>query len=136
MIYFSFLFITLVCFGVSDRSVTEMQFPEKTENGMEIPMKNENQIPQFLYKIVSPEEWLESNQRDQVVTLLIDKGFIHLATEGQIPHIVQKFWNGKPYIILKLNSKKLIGRWFMKTIQEEPLNTTIFTTEKFPWMQS
>lgn len=103
----------LACCGISNASDAKMQSSEKTANAIdqkETQMKTENQIPQYLYKIVSPEEWQESIQRNQVVNSLIDNNFIHLATEGQIPHVAQKFWSGKTYIVLKLNSKKLTGR--------------------------
>ena len=75
----------------------------------EIQMKHENLIPPYLYKIVSPEEWQDSQLKNQVVTSSLDKDFIHLATESQLSHVAQKFWNSKDYMILKLDSKKLIG---------------------------
>lgn len=74
--------------------------------------------PEYLYKIVSEKEW-----RKGVLLSSIDSDFIHLATEAQVPRIVEKFWKGKEYVILKLDSKKLIGRLVYET---NPGGTTFF----------
>jgi uncharacterized protein (DUF952 family) len=65
---------------------------------------------QYLYKIVSPEEWGSSQGERHLVISAFDKAFIHLATEDQLSRIVEKFWNGKSYLVLKLDPQKLIGR--------------------------
>ncbi len=72
-------------------------------------MKN-NHTPHYLYKIVSPEEWQESLLDGEVVCSFIDNDFIHLATEDQLDHVAQKFWKGKSYLILKLDTGLLSGR--------------------------
>jgi uncharacterized protein (DUF952 family) len=79
-------------------------------NQKEVQMHQENSNPDYLYRIVSTEQWEQSLHQNQVVNSSIDKDFIHLATEEQLAHIVQKFWNNKDHIILKLSSKKLTGR--------------------------
>jgi uncharacterized protein (DUF952 family) len=66
--------------------------------------------PEYLYKIVSPEEWEESQRQNQVVKSAMDADFIHLATKEQVPRIAQKFWKGREYLVLKLKTKKLEGR--------------------------
>ena len=71
--------------------------------------------PEHLYKIVSPEVWKNSQEHNQVMPSGLDDHFIHLATEEQVPHILQKFWNQKDHVILKLDSKKLIGRMVYET---------------------
>ena len=78
-------------------------------------MNHENHTPHYLYKIVSPEDWQESLRRNQVVASPIDVYFIHLATESQLAHVAQKFWSGKSYMILKLDSKKITGRLAYET---------------------
>jgi uncharacterized protein (DUF952 family) len=68
------------------------------------------QAPEYLYKIVSPEQWQESLLQKEVVLSPMDEEFIHLAKEDQVPHIAQKFWDRQDYIVLKLDPKKLNGR--------------------------
>lgn len=109
----------LTFFGITNGSDPQMQSLEKIENLMgqkeaQMNRKN-NHTPKYLYKIVSPEEWQDSLRKNQVVTSPMDKDFIHLATEGQLAHVIQKFWNGKSYIVLKLDSKKMSGRLICET---------------------
>jgi uncharacterized protein (DUF952 family) len=40
----------------------------------------------------------------------LDDRFIHLATEGQIPKVLEKFWGDRDCLILKLQSDQLKGR--------------------------
>ena len=77
---------------------------------------NDPSLPDHLYKIVSPEQWQKSQKK--VVTSSIDKDFIHLAKEDQVPNVVKKFWNNRDYIVLKLVSKKLVGRLIYETNPE------------------
>lgn len=65
--------------------------------------------PDYLYKIVSVDEWDKSQNQNWVEDSLMDKDFIHLAEEDQIAHVVKKFWKNRDYIILKLDCKKLVG---------------------------
>lgn len=91
----------------------EARASEKAKNLIEqkeVQMQQENSSPEYLYRIVSPEQWQESLHQNQVVNSSVDKDFIHLATEEQLARIAQKFWNNKDHIILKLASKKLTGR--------------------------
>jgi uncharacterized protein (DUF952 family) len=45
----------------------------------------------------------------------MDTDFIHLSKEEQISHVVQKFWNNRDYIVLKLASERLIGHLIYET---------------------
>jgi uncharacterized protein (DUF952 family) len=131
LILCSFCLILASC-AVLDASHIEAQSAEKSKNlteQKEIQMNHENQTPQYLYKIVSPEEWQESLLKKQVVPSLLDKDFFHLATENQLPHIAQKFWNGKNYMILKLDSKKLMGRLVYET---NPGGTNLYSFQLNP----
>ncbi len=79
----------------------------------ELKMVEQSQIqeqPEFLYKIVSSEDWQKSLSQKEIVNSAMDKDFIHLATEEQLPRIAEKFWKDKDYIILKLITNKLVGR--------------------------
>lgn len=69
----------------------------------------QNHLPEYLYKIVSPEQWQESLIQNRVMPSAIDTTFIHLATEGQIEHVAQKFWRNRKSIILKLAANRLLG---------------------------
>lgn len=105
--------MVIVSFTVFDYFATQEIIESKTKN-QEIQME-EHSNPEYLYKIVSGEEWQESMLQNQVVNSSMDKDFIHLAKEDQVAHIVQKFWNDRDYIILKLASKKLMGRLIYET---------------------
>lgn len=80
-------------------------------------------IPQYLYKIVSKEEWQQSQLRNSVVLSPKDQAFIHLAKEDQVASIVQKFWKNKEFFILKLSTNKLIGRL---VYESNPGGTTLY----------
>ena len=82
-----------------------------------------NYSHEYLYRIVSPEQWQESLLQNHVINSSIDKDFIHLATEEQLAGIIQKFWNNKDHIILKLAAKKLTGRLIYET---NPGGTTLY----------
>jgi uncharacterized protein (DUF952 family) len=117
------MFLCALCFvltslGLANANDIKMQSSEKSVNltyQKEIQMNHENHTPQYLYKIVSPEEWQDSLLKNQVVASPLDKNFIHLATENQVAHVAQKFWKGKSYIILKLDSKRITGRLIYET---------------------
>lgn len=72
-------------------------------------IQNESK-PKFLYKIVSPKDWQESKLQGHIIRSSIDQEFIHLATQDQISHVIQKFWGDQGYVILKLDTEKLKGR--------------------------
>lgn len=76
---------------------------------------NQHPLPEYLYKVVSHEQWLMSLYRQKIVLSSMDEDFIHLATEDQVAHVVQKFWDNKDYLVLKLATKKLIGRLLYET---------------------
>ena len=71
--------------------------------------QNNKMSEKFLYKVVSPKEWQQSQKDGFVQKGVIDTTFIHLATKDQIDRITKKFWAGKPYLILKLDVSKLVG---------------------------
>lgn len=69
----------------------------------------------YLYKIISTYQWQKSLQQNRVVSTSLDSAFIHLATEEQLPRVLEKFWNGQECIILKLAVEKLVGRLVFET---------------------
>jgi len=68
-----------------------------------------------LYKIVSPEQWQQSQTQQTVILTDFDDAFIHLAQEHQIEGVLQKFWANKPYLILTLDKTKLIGNLILES---------------------
>ena len=66
--------------------------------------------PLFLYLVVAPEEWKESQQEGRMMLSSFHDAFIHLSTEEQVPKITDKFWKGKEFVLLKIDPKKIQGR--------------------------
>lgn len=65
----------------------------------------------FLYKVLAKSDWELSQNEGRLRRCSIDKDFIHLAMEGQIQKVLEKFWAAGPeYVVLKLDSKKFKGR--------------------------
>ena len=62
-----------------------------------------------LYKIVSPEQWEQSQSQTKIILTSFDEPFIHLAQEHQVTGVLQKFWTNQPHIVLTLDSTHLIG---------------------------
>lgn len=64
----------------------------------------------YLYLIVSKEVWDKSLKVGELLLPSHHKPFIHLAKEDQISHVTKKFWAGVDYVILKIETEKMIGR--------------------------
>lgn len=114
--------ILVLLFGISNASTQNLAAAEKEETSMTLS-NTETHAPKYLYKIVSPEEWQKSKTQKILVTSPIDDNFIHLSTEEQLPHVAQKFWKDKDYIILTLDTKKLVGRLVHES---NPGGTTLY----------
>ena len=67
--------------------------------------------PQYLYKVLSVEDWKKSQSMEVVKLTEVDQDFIHLAREDQLNRIVGKYWDEVPeYVVLKIDTKKLPGK--------------------------
>lgn len=67
--------------------------------------------PQYLYKVLSVEDWKTSQSMDVVKLTDADQDFIHLAREDQLDRIMRKYWDKVPeYVVLKIDTKKLPGK--------------------------
>jgi uncharacterized protein (DUF952 family) len=67
--------------------------------------------PQYLYKIVSEEDWLASQGKRNLLLPDFDKAFIHLATHEQLDRIVKKFWSESAgFYVLRVAYEQLEGR--------------------------
>jgi len=65
--------------------------------------------PTYLYKILSVTDWEESQNDHRLKLSQMDSKFIHLATDQQVPHVIQKFWSSRSCVILKLKRSDLVG---------------------------
>lgn len=74
------------------------------------PIYNALVMTDFLYKIVSQEQWQQSQGSKELMLTDFDSDFIHLARKDQIVHVVQKFWKNQHPLILKLRTSELSGR--------------------------
>ena len=71
----------------------------------------ENHPPQFLYKVLSMEDWKASLSQNQLKLPKSDAEFIHLSTEDQLDRIIQKYYADVPeYIVIKIETEKLPGK--------------------------
>lgn len=67
--------------------------------------------PQYLYKVLSVEDWKKSQNMKVVKLTDADQDFIHLARENQLDRIVAKYWDKVPeYVVLKIDMTKLPGK--------------------------
>lgn len=67
--------------------------------------------PQYLYKVLSVEDWKKSQSMEVVKLTDADQDFIHLARDDQLDRIVRKYWDKAPeYIVLKIDTTKLPGK--------------------------
>lgn len=68
-------------------------------------------IPKYLYKILTVQDWKESQGRESVKLSRSDHDFIHLSKEDQLDRIIEKYWKDIPeFIVLKINTDNLPGR--------------------------
>lgn len=66
--------------------------------------------PKELFRVMAVEEWERSQQKAFLEVGEKDKEFIHLATEVQLPRIIEKYWKGRPHVVLKLDTRLFEGR--------------------------
>ena len=66
--------------------------------------------PQYLYKILSLEDWQASQRAKELKLAAADNEFIHFSREDQLPRILEKYWSNSPgYVVLKIDASKLKG---------------------------
>lgn len=67
--------------------------------------------PKYLFKILSVEDWQDSQKKDRLKLADSDNRFIHLFTEDQLDRIASTYWSHSPeYMILKIEIAKMPGR--------------------------
>jgi uncharacterized protein (DUF952 family) len=102
----------------------------------------ETDTPPFLYKILSVQDW-EDSQGEQFVELPAeDLDFIHFSREDQLERILSKYWANTPAVVLRVDVSKLPGDLVFETNPggsakyyhlyngEVPLNAVVEIT---PW---
>lgn len=68
-------------------------------------------FPQYLYKITTAQLWRDSDHQVFLHLADSDAPFVHLATEEQVPKIINKFFSDVPEVlVLKLDVRMLKGR--------------------------
>ena len=70
---------------------------------------NDLDTPQYLYKILSAEDWNESQGSRTLELSLDDEDFIHFSKEDQLDRILDKYWADEAAIVLKIDVAKLSG---------------------------
>lgn len=109
-----FTMVVMCSFNTIMSNEQALQLLSQESANQEIEMI-QHSTPEYLYKIVSLEEWQKSLLHNEIALSSMDKEFIHLAKEEQVVHVAQKFWGNMDYIVLKLASKKLVGRLVYET---------------------
>jgi uncharacterized protein (DUF952 family) len=92
-------------FLMSVQSVYEIEDPSTEQNSVK------EMTPEYLYKIISVEDWKKSQGMDSVKLSSGDHDFIHLSKEDQLDRIIEKYWTDTPeFIVLKIYTDKLPGK--------------------------
>ena len=63
-----------------------------------------------LYKVLTLDDWTVSQQNDRLCTPASDSAFVHFSTEKQYPTIVAKKFSTTPYVVLRVDASKLVGK--------------------------
>ncbi len=71
----------------------------------------QQQTPQYLYKVLSLENWEASQSALSLQLSKDDDAFIHFSRDDQLERITSKYWaNASEYIVLKVETAKLAGK--------------------------
>ena len=82
----------------------------------------QEQIPQYLYKVLSVENWEASQNTDSLKLSMDDNAFIHFSRDDQLERITSKYWSKAfQYIVLKVDTAKLPGKM---VFESNPGSTT------------
>lgn len=71
---------------------------------------NQEPAPQFLYKVLSAEDWKASQDQEVLRLPSADDAFIHFSREDQLDRLIQKYWsNVSEFYVLKIDASKIPG---------------------------
>lgn len=80
--------------------------------------------PFLLYKIVSVENWEESQSSDFLLLSFMDQKCIHFATESQWKKVVMKYWKDVvKCILITVEADKLVGDM---VLEKNPGGNTLY----------
>ncbi len=72
---------------------------------------HQEQTPQYLYKVLSSDQWQQSQSKGVLILPQEGDAFIHLSREDQLERITGKYWAQVPeYVIVKLDVSQLQGK--------------------------
>lgn len=75
-----------------------------------LEMPGEINTPDYLYLIMPKGEWEISDQQKELVIGAGHESFIHFSTQEQVGPIVNKYYIGIDYVVLKVETQKIEGR--------------------------
>lgn len=94
----------LYIFGIS--TIAQAEEPNMVTEQIKV-----EQTPQYLYKILSVDEWEKSKSQASVQLSKEDEPFVHLSKEDQLDRIIEKYWaNVSEFVLLKVDTNQLSGR--------------------------
>lgn len=80
-------------------------------SNVEIMEMEKTEYPQYLYKIISVQNWQASQNKKTLVLPAEDDAFIHFSTKDQVERIIAKYWpDARQVVILKIDRSKLDGK--------------------------
>lgn len=72
--------------------------------------------PNYLYKILSKDNWKASQDQLNLHLTADDDAFIHLATSDQLANIIKKYWShASEFIVLKIDTSMLHGKLVLES---------------------
>lgn len=104
-----FAFFALLCIFAMN-PITDMA-DRQTKNDLNKNIGLGGAVPQYLYKVISKKDWDDSQGEQSLQLTPIDKEFIHLAEDGDVQRIINKFFADEPVVVVvKLDPAKFKGR--------------------------
>lgn len=70
---------------------------------------NEIDTPEFLYKIISANDWADSQDEPTLLLTEDEQPYINFVRQDQIDHVLDKEWNDKAAVVLKIDTSALDG---------------------------
>ena len=102
--------------GKHSRIMPINNMDKPNEYNLIIEPKQNDCIPSYLYKILSLENWEQSQSQSFIILPKMDKKFIHLAKKDQLDKIKKKYWsNESEYIVLKIDTTQILGKLIYET---------------------
>ncbi len=102
-----------------------------------------NETPQFLYKVLSAEDWKASQEQEVLHLPSADDAFIHFSREDQLDRLINKYWsNVSEFYVLKIDASKIPGdlvleanpggetKYYHLYNGSIPLNAVVETTQR------